>query len=66
MNTKMTDIDRDFRDMPDNPSFTKEFWRGFNICLLISVIFISLVTAALLNADAIDNFFQSVFKWVVL
>lgn len=59
------DLNEDF-GYPDNPSFTKEFWKSFNTCIGVSLAIIGLITAAVINADAIDRFFSNLFKALIL
>lgn len=61
-----TDLDRDFRDLPDDQKFSASFIRGFILCELVAFTIVFLIPVIVANAHEIDVFFTEVAKRLVL
>lgn len=66
MNTKSTDLDRNFIDYKDCPDFTRRFKRDISICVGVGFLATLGLIAVVVNAEAIDRFMSELAKKLFL
>lgn len=61
-----TDIDRDFKDIPIDPDFHRQFWRGLFISIAIGFVASIGLLTAVVNAEEIDAWFEKVLRMIFI